>query len=221
MAKRTKKPEQEMLPEDTEILTVPEPKTETTDVSEGQLPQERIGKVLVKRVTKGSRLFMHDLYKLEAAKFLKNTSYKEAQPMLINVEHCHFYHSHNSRGKPQTHASLQNGHTHLITVKVDQEGNLVAECGPPIWPVKRQLKSGRIIKLWKAVEYKDESMYDETGDLKVHTDDHRHNIAYQHSEELSDKKLKAIHAADKVRFATLQPPQVAVEKTAPVTAQVE
>jgi len=213
-----KKQKQSNIPEEAEFLDAEMQEDGEDAISEEALRYDP-KPVQIKRVAKGSRLFTHDLYKLEVANFQKNLSWKAGQPNLVPVQHVHFYHSHNSRGKPLDSANLQNGHTHKVTVEVDAEGNLIGKCGPPIKLVKKQLRSGRVLKQWRPVQFLDETQYDDTGESKLITDDHRHVITYMHSEELSDAKLKAIHDADKKKLQNLaRHPQ---SQAAPIQAKKE
>ena len=192
MAKKKPKqawPEVEAEPQDApEVLAIPE--------AQAGLP--------MKRLQKGSRQFMHDLYKLELARFKKNTSYRKFAPILSEAEHIHFYHSHNSNGKPLEYANFVGGHTHKIITSVDANGHATAICGPAVKLVSKTNRAGRTRKVYEEIKFIDSNQGGEDGDDKIIPDDHTHVVAYQHSEELSDKKLSAIHSKDKLQLGSMQ-----------------
>src|SRR5690606_13018774 len=41
----------------------------------------------------------HDLYKLEVAHLRRNASYNDDAPVWEQIEHCHFFHSIDTRGR--------------------------------------------------------------------------------------------------------------------------
>jgi len=71
-----------------------------------------------------------DLFKLEVSNLMKNVSYDETRPILVPVEHCHFFRTFDSSGKKQTTSNAVGGHYHNVTICVDDEGNLSGKCGP-------------------------------------------------------------------------------------------
>ena len=86
--------------------------------------------------TKVNRIFREDMnvesdtFKLEVANFSKNISFDDKNPILVPVEHCHFYHTFDSSGKRMSQCNSVSGHTHDVTVEVDAKGILSATCGP-------------------------------------------------------------------------------------------
>lgn len=122
----------------------------------------------VKRVYKGEQEVDHDLYKLEVAQTRKNVSYIQNQPIWEPVDHCHFFHSYDSFGKKQWHASPISGHTHEVIERIDENGNLVAECGPAI----------RVVNGKK---------------LTYENDQHTHEVNYLRSEKIKVRKVNAEH----------------------------
>lgn len=84
-----------------------------------------------KRVMRGTQTLHHDLVKLELSHMQKNLG-TAISPRWVPTEHVHYYHSIDSKGRPQKHASPVGGHTHEVILKTDSKGNIVAEIGPAI-----------------------------------------------------------------------------------------
>ena len=116
------------------------------------------------RIYKGEIDVDHDLFKLEVASMKKNVSIDTNSPLYIGVEHCHFFHSFDSSGKKQATSSPIAGHSHKVTTKVDEKGNLVAVCGPAIR---------------------------KAGSSETVVDDHWHEVTYLRSERLTVRKVNA------------------------------
>jgi len=76
--------------------------------------------------------FDSDLFKLEVTNMVKNLGAEDNNPILANVEHCHFYRTFDSNGRKQTRCSFVGGHTHDVEVKVNKNGELTATCSPAI-----------------------------------------------------------------------------------------
>ncbi len=131
-----------------------------------------------KRTIKGSVQVHHDLFKLLPANFQKNVHLPH-QPRWVPVEHCHFFHTRDSKGKKLKYCSSVGGHAHEVEYWVDENGELKAKCGPPIINVK--------------------------GDRKVAfpNDDHTHEVEYFHSEEVTARQVnhKARMAISDPNFA--------------------
>jgi len=72
-----------------------------------------------------------DTFKLELSYFIKNIGFDDQAPLPTSVEHCHFFHTYDSSGKPQDKCNSVGGHWHDIKVTLDEEGNLTAECSTP------------------------------------------------------------------------------------------
>lgn len=153
---------------------------------------------------KGMGTFRHDLFKAEVDKFKKNVSWVYKDPRIEEVEHCHFYHSHNSSGRPQRYTSSAVGHFHEVTVSTDDEGNLVAECGPPLEKIFRTLTNGQQKSEIVQIAYFDQNRNDYI------RDDHRHDMTYLHSEELSSSKVQAIQTENEkgLKNAARSEPQI-------------
>ena len=71
-----------------------------------------------------------DLFKLEAADMLKNSSWNDKDPVIEKVTHCHFFRTYDSNGKKMSECNKVGGHGHEIKISVDENGNFVGECSP-------------------------------------------------------------------------------------------
>lgn len=85
-----------------------------------------------KRVYTEELVIDSDTFKLEVSNFSKNLSFDDKRPLLIGVEHCHFFHTFDSSGKHMTTSNQVGGHHHEVTVREDKNGKLLASCGPAI-----------------------------------------------------------------------------------------
>jgi hypothetical protein len=85
-----------------------------------------------KRVYSSNFIIDSDMFKLEIANMLRNMSHDDKKPLLLPVEHCHFYRTYCSNGRVQTKSNYVGGHTHEIKVSEDKNGNLKASCTQPI-----------------------------------------------------------------------------------------
>jgi hypothetical protein len=84
----------------------------------------------VNRIFKEDMVIESDTFKLEVAHFSKNVSFDDKRPILVPVEHCHFYHTYDSGGKKMAQCNSVSGHTHDVSIEVDSKGNMTAICGP-------------------------------------------------------------------------------------------
>lgn len=164
---------------------------------------------------KGNSEFRHDLFKLELSNMLKNTSYKEGDPIIRNVEHVHFYHSKDSKGKEQTYSQPVGGHFHKVDMVMTVNGEITAKCGPPFHYIRKKVRPGKFKKALSRIFYLDNRKDDD-----IH-DDHTHKINYIHSEVLTEKKIKAIREAnvnnlDMVTSRVVTPPPVEKEQVTDV-----
>jgi hypothetical protein len=128
------------------------------------------------RVYAGQQLLDHDLYKLEVANLQRNASYNDNAPVWEAVEHVHFFHSIDSRGRPQTLTNKVGNHVHQVTI--DENGK--ATCGPAVREVKIK-RGGRITTKYEPVR----------------GDNHVHEVTYKFSEKVKP-------ATPNVEFAKVQ-----------------
>lgn len=162
-------------------------------MSQGKAP------ATVNRIIKGTQVFWHDLFKSDVKTMIKcifaredekgNGMQKEED--MKQVEHVHFFHSHDSAGRPQTTCVSVGGHFHHIKTHDDQGNPLVdkngqprVECGPPMRRVK--VKRGRRMV---TVEEKVTWGMEEGGKLE---DKHTHHFKYMDSQELSPDKMEQL-----------------------------
>jgi len=148
-------------------------------------------KITPKFQMKGNREFRHDLYKLLISKVKKNYSYKIGDPNIWDVEHCHFYHNKDSKGKEQEYCQPIAGHFHKIDVWVEEDGSIKAKCGPPMQKVRIKIRPGKYKKVIQGISFENDH-----GDMSPIPDNHTHDVVYVESEVLSDKKLKMIRQAN-------------------------
>jgi hypothetical protein len=100
------------------------------------------------RRMKGEKVVFHDLFKLEVKPMKKilgvpDPRLLEKSPHLVRMidqEHCHFFHSVDSNGRPQKYSSSIGGHCHEVKITLDENGSFEAECGPPL----RRHKNSRV-----------------------------------------------------------------------------
>ncbi len=156
-------------------------------------------------VLKGQQSFRHDLFKAKVAMLKKNlTSWKTGEPSIIEMEHAHMFHSHNSRGKVQTRTTATGGHFHDVKTFIDPKtGEIRAECGPPL----------KIVQEKRGNNYRDFvrpiKFIDKRGDQdREILDTHTHEMEYLHSEELSPDRIEQKKRSDveamSVSFAQAQ-----------------
>lgn len=156
-------------------------------------------RVQVNRTLKGTQVFWHDLFKSNVQKMIKcifaRTDDKgvgmQKEEDLKQVEHVHFYHSHDSQGRPQTTCVSVGGHYHKITTHddkgnplVDAQGRPRVECGPPLRKVK--VKRGK-----KMVSVEEPVTFGMEDGQNV-VDKHTHKFAYIDSQELSPDKMEQL-----------------------------
>lgn len=155
--------------------------------------------------------FRHDLFVLKNTQCLKNRSWvKYDLTKIIKKEHKHYYHSFNSKGKPFLQCAPACGHFHEVKTSVDKDGNLVAECGPPLrWIMK---KRGRKYIKMKAPILFPADEHPSSDDV---TDKHTHEIVYSHSEMLSEHKIQTKQMADQAKLASMKGAITQVEIKAP------
>lgn len=148
---------------------------------------------------KGSREFYHDLFKAETANSKKNVSFTLNKPEIVEIEHSHYFHTHDSKSRPQKTTSTIAGHWHEVTWKEDANGNLVAECGPPIKFNYRQTPSGTK-KVKGPIKF---TKINDMGEKVIIEDTHTHKMTYMHSELLTQgsAKDKAMSLANEVMSA--------------------
>jgi len=125
------------------------------------------------RAFRGSSKVMHDLYKLDVAQMLKNVAIEGQDADFQKVEHCHFYHTVDSKGQAQTLCSPIGGHFHVIEIvtPATAEDPAVLKCSGPL---KYVLDPNTKRKKMQAYE---------------DADTHTHDVTYISSEEFKPRKI--------------------------------
>lgn len=143
---------------------------------------------------RGTNSFIHHLVKLMPAKMKKNMSYNPHQAKIVEVEHCHFFHSVDSRGVPQTKTNSVGGHYHDVSMVMGKDENgkdvvVDVKIGPPLKVGTRRLASGRQIKSAMKISWVDESQIKgEEDEPLLIEDNHEHVWQYLGMELLSGKQ---------------------------------
>lgn len=160
----------------------PKKSTKATQVSKETKP------VPPQRKYKGHQEWDHDLFKLKLEKLKMNKSWIFRAPRLVDVEHCHFFHSVNPRtGAKNSRCTHIGGHFHEVEFEW-VNGKPVTKCGPAMKEVKVKLpgRKNYVTQVrplsWPAVNQK-------TGEELTLVDKHTHEIDYLWSETLSPKRL--------------------------------
>lgn len=135
------------------------------------------------RVFAGQTELNHDLFKLEAANLIRNASYNIDNPIFENVEHAHFFHSIDSRGRKQEFSNKVGGHFHAISINPDG----TAVCSGPLIEIKRK-KYGRV-----HTEY-----------LPIGHDQHIHKVTYRFSEKVKPATINAEWAKVQANVANIE-----------------
>lgn len=126
-----------------------------------------------------TRELTHDLFKLRVAVCRKNTSFKPGELKLEDAEHVHFFHSVDSHGTKQEIASPVGGHTHRVSITLDDKGGIIdAVCGPAIKQHEKRSPRGAVKNEWGPVDL------GENKDGVEQFDAHVHAVEYVRSEKL-------------------------------------
>lgn len=157
-------------------------------------PPRNLGPVQPRLNWKGNETFRHDLFKLTPAFMKKNTSYKKYEPQIQEVEHSHFFHSHDKKGTKMEFCQPVGNHFHRVIVAVDGDGNITAKCGPALQKVLIKTKSGKSKSQILPVSYHDGNKEEDI------VDDHTHEIDYKHSEMISPNAQARQQAVDRRNF---------------------
>ena len=174
--------------------------TETLEQPEKQEDKDVLNTTMEpKRSWKGQKEYVHDLYKLNVSTMKRNTSYKRYQPIIDHIEHAHYYHSVDRKGRPQDKCVPVGGHFHYVYLKVGSDGELKATCSVAKQYQIKTLKNGKQKRIVGDIFFEDERTENEHDDFKIIKDDHTHEIEYLHSETMSDQIIKDIQKDNKQR----------------------
>ena len=141
----------------------------------------------------GPRRFMRtavehteDTFKLLVAPMKKNFSYVWREPKLVDLDHCHIFHSINDTTlQPNKYCSPVGGHFHECTPYVDKGGNMRVKVGPPLHFVARKVSGNRTIRRAVPLTFErkpldneyDQEMEGHPG-FMVMKDEHTHEDSY-------------------------------------------
>jgi len=133
-----------------------------------------------KRIVKGNEEIYHDLYRLETANTVKNTSWQSNVFMPVNVPHVHHFHNIDSDGKAHDKSCAISGHFHFVYPDVDEvTGEMRAKCSEPHTIIRDKKTGAR-----KVVKSLIRKHRDDDGDLVKEYDKHTHEVTYLRSEML-------------------------------------
>lgn len=141
---------------------------------------------------RGMGSFVHDLFKLAPAMMKKNTSYDKKKVTLIDVEHGHFFHSADRKGKPNKFTTATGGHYHEVSVdwnKVGPNGGPVVHVGPALREKTILMNDGVRRKVRDHLVEWPTVLNNRNTTLK---DDHTHTVEYLGREVLTIKDQKSL-----------------------------
>jgi hypothetical protein len=150
---------------------------------------------IIEPIYSGEQVFRSDLYKLLVETRLHNVAWT-GEPDYQELEHCHFFHTFDSKGREQTCCVSTGQHHHKMKVTKVKGGVPKVECisGPMCWTKKKV--RGR----WTKVE------------IPFNEDDqHTHEVKYIRSHKVVMRKTNA----EAVNLVTL-----AATKEAPVSGVI-
>lgn len=108
---------------------------------------------------------------------------------VYKVPHIHHFHTINSNGAKQTHTSPIANHVHAVEWGVDDQGNLVAKCGPPLKKVQR-FRNGVSRTVFERIKVKNYSAKDDEPEFI--DDNHTHTMTYAGSNKISQGMVQKI-----------------------------
>lgn len=172
----------------------------TAQVEKDAKPQK------AKRFAKGSKEVEHDLFKLLPATMKRNISWKWKRPNVVQLEHCHIFHSVDSDTlKANKYSTSVGGHFHEINVDwehADADGQPRIVCGPPLEMIKTQIDDEVIREIVPVVfEVHDKLKRKGAKDI---VDDHTHELEYLGSETLTQNGTQELRASQKKVIAATQ-----------------
>lgn len=154
-----------------------------------------------KLFARGAKEFRHDLFRSSTVKMKRNTSWQKGVVTILDLDHVHIFHSHDSAGRVQQYSNTVGGHFHEVSATVNADGEFVVKCGPPMRSVVKKRASGakRVIE---AVRWKDGDALEDNAFI---VDNHRHEFTYEGSETLSGAKVKALQQRTQAVIAEQMP----------------
>jgi hypothetical protein len=163
-------------------------KQQTNAANETDLDTKDPGPVKPKIMYRDEIQVDHHLFKGAVAKCLRSDKWGPIK--IKQIEHVHFFHTVNSNGTPQKYSNQVAGHLHEWSHGVDEEGNLVAKCGPPLKKVVRPGPNGINKISYDKIQVKDV----DTGEF--YQDNHVHEMQYLGSDKINQAKVQAIQRSN-------------------------
>ena len=163
------------------------PKPEKQAPPKDAKPAKPKGKAEPKVMLRNQQVLHHHLFKAQVATCKKNMAFRKGELNIQNLEHAHFFHTIDSNGRTQTRTNASCGHFHYIEWGTDDDGNLIATCGPAIKEYTL-LKGGRTYKKEKALSWPG---VDQGGNEITVTDEHTHDMVYIGSDEIRPRARSA------------------------------
>jgi hypothetical protein len=163
-------------------------------------------------------------FKLEAANYLRNVSWKHRAPVIEQVLHCHWFYSINDRNfQKNIYCAPSNGHFHEVTFETAKDANgneyiTKMECGPALEMIEETV-DGFDVSSKSAVPI----VYDRHprvgGPIE---DNHTHELKYMGSEEVTRDNRQALRNTVQQQVARMisAPMRAQAPKGAPVVGEV-
>lgn len=165
---------------------------------------------------KGDFEFRHDLVRLKVSTMQKNVSYKKYVPQLEPVQHEHFFHSVDMKGRANRYCQAVGGHFHEVTVdwdRPDAHGNPTIKVGPALREIDVKSKAtGKVRKRIEKVRFASGMIEgdmdggpedDEVVEVSYINDEHTHTAQYEGSEMLSPNRLQRQQDQDRAKLQSL------------------
>src|SRR5882757_9459539 len=108
-----------------------------------------------KRKMKDQQVLIHDLFKLLVSVHKKNVSWQKGIVKIVEIEHCHFFHTIDSTGIPNDACVPVSGHFHKVEWGFNETtGEPFLKCGPPLHKVSRKTPLG-VKTFTEQIEYEE------------------------------------------------------------------
>lgn len=161
-----------------------------SDHNPSELPKKEKGE---KRFYSKTLEFDHDIFKLLPATMRKNVGFSPNKPLWEAFEHCHVFHSVDSKGNKKETCTPIGGHFHEVTIEETDGVPKIVAVGPPV--VKKQVRD-RVTRRVKTVY------------VPVEGDDHTHEVQYIRSEKVKPAKANVEFAKFTAQRQSIAPGKV-------------
>lgn len=123
-------------------------------------------------------------FKTDVKTVKRNTAWKKGEVKIEEIEHKHYWDSHNRAGQVNTHCVARNGHTHAMSYEISKDGKSIkTTCGPAIKDTNSP-GAGNTNKR----SYQPIFLYlvddDVNGGTKKVMDTHTHTVTYMKTEKV-------------------------------------